>query len=226
MLPTEKEKTMNLRSWKRGLSVLLSVCMTVIGPAAGPISAFSIQAASRPAERTAADPAEKASPSSAGRATPSSAHKASPSDAKTTVPKILFDEDGFLMDGELIDDREEVLGVILEEIPEEKQEAPFEEQVVIDGVEITVSAPEGVFPAGSELSVTKVTKKDDLLKIEDAVSPERLEDQNVASTYSFDIKVLLDGEEVVPYTEEEKVKVSFAFASALPADSCSWYIPA
>ena len=84
----------------------------------------------------------------------------------------------------------------------------FEESKSIDGVKITVAADEGVFPEGAVLSVEKVTKEQER-KAEEAVEEKRSEDQNVAVSYTYDIKVLdKDGNEIQP-ADESKVKVSF-----------------
>ena len=93
----------------------------------------------------------------------------------------------------------------------EKNEAEtpaFEESKSIDGVKITVSADEGVFPKGATLSVKKVTLAQEK-QAEKAVESERDEDKQVAASYTYDIKVLdQDGNEVQP-AGENKVNVSF-----------------
>jgi len=96
-----------------------------------------------------------------------------------------------------------------------KEERPaFSESKSIDGVRITVEAEEGVFPEGAVLSVEKVTK-DQEKKAEEAVETERSENQNVAVSYTYDIKVLdKDGNELQPADENgedssSRVKVSF-----------------
>nr|MCR4658648.1 hypothetical protein [Lachnospiraceae bacterium] len=78
----------------------------------------------------------------------------------------------------------------------------------LGGVKITVEADEGVFPEGAVFSVEKVTKEQER-KAEEAVEEKRSEDQNVAVSYTYDIKVLdEDGNEIQP-ADESKVKVSF-----------------
>ena len=84
-------------------------------------------------------------------------------------------------------------------------EAAFEQSAVLDDVTITVSAPEGVFPAGAVLSVEKVYDS----SVEEAVGEIRDNYQNVVETFSFDIGVLDEqGNEIQP---NETVKVSFAY---------------
>ena len=93
---------------------------------------------------------------------------------------------------------------------EESEEAPvaFDESKTIDGIKITVKAEEGAFPAGSTLSVRKVTASEEK-KAEAAVEAERDENANVATSYTFDIKVLdKDGNEIQP-AEGKKVEVLF-----------------
>jgi hypothetical protein len=75
-------------------------------------------------------------------------------------------------------------------------ETPFDQTVTVDGVDITVKAAEGVFPAGAELSAKSVD-------VPDAI------DSNNA--LAFDIKILADGEEVQP-KDNAKVEVSFKAA--------------
>ncbi len=97
---------------------------------------------------------------------------------------------------------------------EEAEDYPaFEETVRIDGVKITVSAEEGVFPEDASLSVKKVTSTQEK-KAKEAVEEERDEDHTVAVSYTYDIKVLdADGEEIQP-ADESKVKVSFCMDEA------------
>ena len=84
----------------------------------------------------------------------------------------------------------------------------FEESKSIDGVKITVSAEEGVFPKEAVLSVEKVTVEQEK-QVEEAVEDKRPDEQNVAVSYTYDIKVLdKDGNEIQP-ADERKVKVSF-----------------
>ena len=74
---------------------------------------------------------------------------------------------------------------------------------------ITVSAPEGVFPAGSTLSVKKVPVLEQR-RVDAAIEEVREADVNVAASYTFDIKVIgPDGQEVQP-TDGSLVSVSFA----------------
>ena len=74
----------------------------------------------------------------------------------------------------------------------------FSESKTVDGVTVSVSASEGVFPEGSKLSVisapTSVEKSIDTL-----INAKRRDDLNVAASYTFDIKILdKDGNEIQP----------------------------
>ena len=84
----------------------------------------------------------------------------------------------------------------------------FESYQYVDGVKVTVTAEEGTFPEGTTLSVEKVEVK----KVEEAVEEERREDVKVATSYTFDIK-LLDkaGNEIQP-ADGKTVNVSFKLA--------------
>ena len=84
----------------------------------------------------------------------------------------------------------------------------FVQSETIDGVKITVGAEEGVFPEGAVLSAEKVSKTREEEALE-AVEEERPGEQNVAASYTYDIKVLdKDGNEVQP-ADESRVKLSF-----------------
>lgn len=89
------------------------------------------------------------------------------------------------------------------------EDAPaFEQSKSIDGVKVSVTADEGVFPEVATLSVEKVTVEQEK-QAEEAVEDERPADQNVAVSYTYDIKVLdKDGNEIEP-ADSSKVKVSF-----------------
>lgn len=91
--------------------------------------------------------------------------------------------------------------------------ASFRQSVVVDGVVITVKADEGVFPEGALLTARAATAEETEVA-EVAVAAER-ESANVASSYTFDIKVLnSDGVEIQPDTTKGTVKVEFAMEEA------------
>ena len=75
-------------------------------------------------------------------------------------------------------------------------ETAFDQTVTENGVDITVKAAEGVFPSGAKLSAKKVDVPD-VIDAENALA--------------FDIKILVDGEEVQP-KDNAKVEVSFKAA--------------
>ncbi|MBQ5367530.1 MAG: hypothetical protein IIU43_08645, partial [Thermoguttaceae bacterium] len=81
------------------------------------------------------------------------------------------------------------------QIDEETYPAFNPEPVIIDGVRISVSAAEGVFPEGASLSVAKVSNAE-LGAVEEALDVERDETEKVAISYTYDIKVFdKDGNE-------------------------------
>ena len=96
----------------------------------------------------------------------------------------------------------------LEEAPES---APFEQSRTVSDVTVTVRAEAGAFPDGATLSVKRVSR-DLRNQASEAIEDVRDEDQNVAASYTFDIKVL-DGEgnEIQPAPGYD-VEVSFALA--------------
>lgn len=90
----------------------------------------------------------------------------------------------------------------------------FEAGEKIDGVEIKVSAPEGVFPQGSKLSVEKV-RRDDAQEIVEVAEGVSGEEKEPAASFVFDIKVLdKDGTEIQPDTACGNVKVEFVLPNA------------
>ena len=91
----------------------------------------------------------------------------------------------------------------------EKTYPSFAQSCSIDGVHITVTASEGVFPEGAELNVSKVTA-DKEAQIDQAVNVVRNADAFVAQSYTYDIKVLDEnGTEIQP-ADGQTVNVSFA----------------
>ena len=89
----------------------------------------------------------------------------------------------------------------------------FSQSKTVDDVVVSVTAPEGVFPAEATLSVTKVPVQAQTM-VDAAVEAERSENVNVAVSYTFDIKVLdAEGYELQP-AEGQGVNVSFTLAAA------------
>ncbi len=92
---------------------------------------------------------------------------------------------------------------------EEKKTPAIKESRSVDGVRITVEAEEGVFPEGAVLSAEKVTKTREEETLE-AVEEERPGEQNVAASYTFDIKVLdRDGNEIQPADESTETEAGY-----------------
>ena len=84
----------------------------------------------------------------------------------------------------------------------------FDSTVTVDGVKINVTADEGVFPDGSELSARKVSSSEKT-KTEDTIN-KTYEQENVAAGYTFDITITdADGNEIEPENDAGKVSVSF-----------------
>ncbi|OON86678.1 hypothetical protein BXO88_06710 [Oribacterium sp. C9] len=92
-----------------------------------------------------------------------------------------------------------------------EDEVKFYAQKTIDDVEITVSAPAGVFPEGSELEVEKIDSKSDTLKINEAVNKTLDNDEVVRNSLSYDIKVKdKDGNVITPEeADSQKIEISF-----------------
>ncbi|SDM09481.1 hypothetical protein SAMN04487833_1731, partial [Sarcina sp. DSM 11001] len=104
------------------------------------------------------------------------------------------------------------LSVMLEAVGAEQ--ASFDQSMTVDGVVITVKAGPGVFPADAVLSVEQVPVYQQT-QVDTAVEEVRGEDQNVAVSYTFDIKVVNPetGEEYQP-ADGQTVGVSFTLAEA------------
>lgn len=108
-------------------------------------------------------------------------------------------------------------GVVLPQIKVQIKDSSkwsFYKTQIIDGMEITVKAEDGVFPEGAILHAKKVTDFGIQEKIEDAVQKEvKKEDttKTVEELISFDITITdADGNELQPDTSKGEVKVSFA----------------
>ncbi|SCZ79109.1 InlB B-repeat-containing protein [Pseudobutyrivibrio xylanivorans] len=93
-------------------------------------------------------------------------------------------------------------------LPAESRPA-FTQSTIIDGVKITVSADEGVFPEGVRLIAHKITGEEEA-QVEELVDAQTSEHKNVASSYTFDISIVdASGDEVQPDTSRGNVTVSF-----------------
>ena len=90
-----------------------------------------------------------------------------------------------------------------EVIPEKR--LSFDQSIIVDGIIINVTAEDGVFPKEAALSAVRIPSE----KIETELKEGRKKDQNIAASYTFDIKILdKEGNELQP-TDEQKVRVSF-----------------
>ncbi len=94
-----------------------------------------------------------------------------------------------------------------EEEEEEEELVAFSAEAVIDGVLISVSADEGVFPAGSYMVATRAYDAG----AEALVDSSRAGGVNVVRSLTFDISIYdEDGNEIEPDTEMGSVYVSFS----------------
>lgn len=85
----------------------------------------------------------------------------------------------------------------------------FSQTQVADGVGVTVTAPEGTFPAGATLSVRKAQLAE-RVKVDVAVGSERSCNAKVAERHTLDVKVIgTDGIELQP-ANGHTVQISFA----------------
>ena len=95
---------------------------------------------------------------------------------------------------------------------EEELEEDFFDRVVVDGVVITATAKAGVVPAGTKLSAEKVEDEDTEKAIDEVVEEKRGDKVNVAESFKFDIKLILDGEEIQP---KGKLNITFSMEEAV-----------
>ena len=185
--------------------------------AASPADKIAVSTASASDARKQDDPSGSRS---ADKATKSDAGRKEDKKEKKTVDQMIkemIDEDGFLKDGEVIDDQTDgdTAGVSVEVTEdkkagkEEEVSEAFEAEQTIDGVTVMVSAPEGVFPAGAELFVRKIEDASRIEEIEATVDRDVQDERTVSESFYFDIKVLYEGEEIQPDTEAGTAQVSF-----------------
>lgn len=97
-----------------------------------------------------------------------------------------------------------------EAVAGDEEPVPFDQSKTVNGVTVRVSAPAGVFPANSELLVDAVPDEE----VEPVLEGEREEDEEVVSSYTFDIRVVDEnGDELQP-KDAQSVTVSFTLAEA------------
>ena len=89
----------------------------------------------------------------------------------------------------------------------------------VDGVIITVSAPEGVVPTGTKLHAKKVSKQATLDKVNEAIGEASETEETAEPDYVFDIKLVYNGEEIEPDTSYGDVNVTFTLDKADVKDS-------
>ena len=185
------------RIWTLMVSIMLIVTLVVC---TAPVSATEISGS-----ETEPVAAEEAAGSVDEEA------EAEETDDEASEEETAVDEEA---DGEVPPEDEETEETIDEEAlsDEEAEEVfsdypAFDQSQTVDGVEIRAEAPEGVFPEGAVLSVTRILKED-RKSVQEALDTEREENRAVASSYTFDICVIdEEGNELQP--EEGQVKVTF-----------------
>ena len=95
-------------------------------------------------------------------------------------------------------------------------------EVIVDGVRITITADEGVFPEDAELYVQKITDEETEKKIDEAIEAVRSQDtENTASalisSLKFDVKMLVlnpstgEKEPIQPDTSKGSAHISFTY---------------
>ena len=103
------------------------------------------------------------------------------------------------------------------EVTEETaEELPFADEVVIDGIKISLYAKVGVLPEDAELEVNKIESALEE-KIADAIDGETAENVSVEKTYSYDINI--KSESAGGYVQPEDGTVNVTFENILAAES-------
>jgi len=211
--------------WKRAAIGLAAILLTVQLPVQLPVTAFAEEAVK---QETAAEPVITQEMTAAAETSEQTENKVASETSEQTEDKAVSDtpEEPGDKNG---DEAPVEAAVPVErstpaeasdkgsEDEAEKKTPAFKESSSLDGVRITVEAEEGVFPEWTELSVEKVTKAQEE-EAQEAVEDKRPEEQNVAASYTYDIKVLdKDGNEIQP-ADESKVKVSFTLEEVADAN--------
>lgn len=105
--------------------------------------------------------------------------------------------------------------VVIENKEQSSSDA-FAQSMILDGIEISVCAPAGVFPAGAFLDVKMITNEAEVSEIEQLVSEKKDETTSpdvttvVEQSYSFDITIRDEnGTEIEPDTSKGQVSVTF-----------------
>ena len=118
---------------------------------------------------------------------------------------------GSEVEEKLVEDRQDAQEKDVSEVETTVEKVAFQEERILDGIRISVTADAGVFPKGSVLKAKKLVKKADKKKVEASIE-EKLKDEDatLAESFIFDISIRnKDGEEIQPDTSQGEVKVSF-----------------
>ena len=111
----------------------------------------------------------------------------------------------------LVEDHQDAQEKDVSEVETTVEKVAFQEERILDGIRISVSADAGVFPKGSVLKAKKLVKKADKTKVEASIEEKlKEEDATLAESFIFDISIRdKNGEEIQPDTSQGEVKVSF-----------------
>ena len=83
------------------------------------------------------------------------------------------------------------------------------EPIIIDGVIINVFAPEGVFPKGATLNVSKISDESQL-EVDNVIDKVNDDSRKTVKSYTYDIKIIdKDGKTELEPKDSKKVHVSF-----------------
>ena len=115
------------------------------------------------------------------------------------------------VEGKLEEGHQDAQEKDVSEVETTVEKVAFQEERILDGIRISVTADAGVFPKDSVLKAKKLVKKADKKKVEASIE-EKLKDEDatLAESFIFDISIRDEnGEEIQPDTSQGEVKVSF-----------------
>ena len=102
-------------------------------------------------------------------------------------------------------------------VQNQDREVAFSQSQTVDGVTVSVKADKGVFPKDATLSVSKVATEEQK-KVDEAVDAKRNNQESVAGTFTFDIKILDASKNELQPADDKKVEVSFSLPQVADAN--------
>ena len=93
---------------------------------------------------------------------------------------------------------------------EATEEVAFSMSKIVNGVEISVKAPKGVFPEDASFKAVAITDKGSISEIQDSIESQLSDNKSVTDVKAFDITIFdKNGAEIQPNTSKGTVQVTF-----------------